>query len=271
MSVAKRNVRSNPRKAFVLYQRAYDICEPALERRVSRKVPNVPLDQGGDRLGQALARVVLESPDSGGGFWVDSCLVGIGYEALEALHKLRRQCESYTDRERIDSAAGRVLPRLRKMKDEEEKRESRGMGLKERVIRLLSKVEEKKLERFLKAFFTVVIIGGSSVAAAFLAFLVFRLFQAPVLFWRVLLANVAALAVWAVIHLVILFVMSAVLLRSKPRAEPTLLQGYLSAAVSGICAVVVAALIGGWAGGVSLLMLAAIQFLLSKSARTGDE
>jgi hypothetical protein len=73
--------------AVALYNRAFELSKPALERTLTQKPPEIVVSQNGTYLTMQLAKQSLSSEING--FWVESSLLKMGVESLKELKKLK--------------------------------------------------------------------------------------------------------------------------------------------------------------------------------------
>ncbi|MBN2043960.1 MAG: DUF2225 domain-containing protein [Anaerolineales bacterium] len=85
--------------AVALYDRAYNLCKPAIERIKSSKTPKI-LFNGDEYLTGELLKLSLAERRMG--FWADDCLVMMGLQSLSQLKNLKSIIQDSTLIERIE-------------------------------------------------------------------------------------------------------------------------------------------------------------------------
>lgn len=123
---------------------------------------------------------------------------------------------------------------------------------------------EKRVFAIIQTIITILLIVGVSTVSALIAWGGFSLLGLPSPFWRVLLGNIAGLAVGFVVYLVGQFLASLPAVLKNRQVKPTPLQTILLTLLGVAAGATIGVLVGSWAGGASLLILLAIFWVMNR-------
>lgn len=245
----------NKADALKLFKRSFDICQPALHRIISTKTPQLKYDSQEDYFIKQMTN--LSKTRFSKGFWVDDCLVKLGFDNLMQLNDLKINSSDAQMTKEIDSSLMLYLGNESKFKDEiQNLSQSKSTDTSGR------RYSEKAIERFWSVFFFVFqYLLFSSIAVGITTWGLGQ-FNVTANFLILFGATLAGLATWSLTQKAILFLSKGIFSLVKKPAHPMTEQ--ISTLIGLFAGVFLAVYISSWPVIISIVLVALMVFFAGK-------